>query len=85
MYSLGLDLLIKLDSQPYQDSPRHVAYALQKPFNKEAEWLQQLDIITPLGTDEKWCNSFTLVPKPNRKVRLCFDSSRLNQALICSP
>ena len=43
-----------------------------------------MDIITPLGVDAtaEWCNSFVLVPKANRKVRLCFYLVRLNQALI---
>ena len=64
--------------------PRCVAYALQKPFKDELDWLQKLDIITPLWVDktEEWCNSFVLVPKANGKVRLCLDPVWLNQALI---
>ena len=63
---------------------RHVAYVLQKLFKDELDWLQKLDIITPLGVDEtaEWCNSFVLVPKANGKVRLRLDPVRLNQALI---
>ena len=77
-------LQLKPDSKPYQVPPRHVAYALQKPFKEELEHLQRMDIITPLGVDElaEWCNSFVLVPKANGKVMLCLDPVRLNQALI---
>ena len=77
-------LQLKPDSKPYQVPPRHVAYALQKPFKEELECLQKMDIIAPLGVDEmvEWCNSFVLVPKANSKVRLCLDLARLNQALI---
>ena len=77
-------LQLKPDSKPYQAPPRHVAYALQKPFKEELECLQQMDIITPLGVDEtaEWCNSFVLVPKANSKVMLCLDLAWLNQALI---
>ena len=77
-------LQLKPDSKPYQVPPRHVVYALQKPFKKELDWLQKMDIITPLGIDEltEWCNSFILVPKANGKVRLCLDPVRLNQVLI---
>ena len=48
------------------------------------DWLQKLEIITPLGINEtaEWCNSFVLVPKANGKVRLCLDPVRLKQALI---
>ena len=77
-------LQVKPNSKPYQVSPRHVAYALQKPFREELECIQKMDIITPLGVDEmaEWCNSFVLVPKANGKVRLCLDPVQLNQALI---
>ena len=63
---------------------RHVAYALQKTFKEDLEYLQEMDIITPLEVDEmeEWCNSFVLVPKANGKVRLCLDPAQLNQALI---
>ena len=33
-------LQTKLDSMPYKAPPRHVAYALQKPFKEELELLQ---------------------------------------------
>ena len=77
-------LQLKPDSKPHQVPPRHVAYALQKPFKKELKWLQELDIIAPLGIEEtaQWCNSFVVVPKANGKVQLCLDPVQLNQALI---
>ena len=71
-------LQLKPDSKPYQAPPRHVAYMLQKLFKEELDWLQKMDIITPLGVNEtvEWCNSFVLVPKANGKVRLCLDLAR---------
>ena len=77
-------LQLKPDSKPYQAPPRCVAYALQKMFNDELDWLQKLDIITLLGVDKtaEWCNSFVLVLKSNGKVRLCLAPVQLNQALI---
>ena len=75
---------LKPDSKPYQAPLRHVVYVLQKPFKKELDWLQKMDIVILLGVDEtvEWCNSFVLVPKANGKVRLCLDMARLNQVLI---
>ena len=73
------------DQCEVEDAPlRCVAYALQKPFEEELEQLQKQEIIAPLGIDEtaEWCNSFVLVLKASRKVRLCLDPARLNQALI---
>ena len=53
-------LQLKPDNRPYQVPPRCVAYVLQKPFKDELDWLQKMDIITPLGVDEmaEWCNGF---------------------------
>ena len=45
-------LQLKPDSKPYQVPPRDVAYVLQKLFKDELDWLQRLDIITPLGVDK---------------------------------
>ena len=39
-------LQLKPDSKPYQAPLWHVAYALQKPFKKELDWLQKMVIIT---------------------------------------
>ena len=77
-------LQLKPDSKAYQVPPRCVTYVLQKPFKYKLDWLQKLDISTPLGIEEtvEWCNSFVLVPKANGKVRLCLDPVRCNQALI---
>ena len=77
-------LLIKPDVKPNQASLRHVAYALHRPFKEELECLQKEDIITSLGVDEaaEWCSSLELVPRYNRKVRLCLDSARLIQSCI---
>ena len=68
-------LQLKPDSKPYQVPPRHMAYALQKPFKEELEWLQEQIIIIPLGVDEtaEWCNSFVAVPKVNCRLWLCLD------------
>ena len=78
LFDRTFSLQVKPDSKPYKVSPWHVAYALQKSFNKELEGLQQQDIIT---TTAEWFNSFVLVPNPNGKVRVCLDLARLNQAL----
>ena len=68
------------DSKPCQAPPRHVTYALQKPFMEKLDQLQKIDIITPLGVNKtaEWCNSFVLVSKANGNVRLCLDLVRLN-------
>ena len=73
---------VKRDIRPYQVPPRCVAYALQKPFKDELDWLQKYHYTTRADEMAEWCNSFVLVPKANGKVRLCLDPAQLNQALI---
>ena len=67
--------------QAISSTPRHAAYALQKLFKEEHQYLQELGIIAPLGVDEmaEWCNSFVLVPKANGKVWLCLDPHDLTR------
>ena len=74
----------KTRQQTIQGAPKMCSSCATKAFKEELEWLQQQDIITPLGIDEtvEWYNSFGLVPKPNRKVRLCLEPVRLNQVFI---
>ena len=66
MYALELGVLMahshcrQNQKLSHTMAPKHVAYALQKPFKEELEWLQQCDIITKLDIKEtmEWCNSF---------------------------
>ena len=71
------------DNNINTNTPRHVAYVLQKLFKDELDWLQKLHIITSLGVDKtaECCNSFVFIPKGNGKVRLCLDPAVLNQTL----
>ena len=61
-----------------------MAYALQQTFKDDLDELQKQQIIVSLAVDKtpEWCNTFVLMPKPNRKVRLWLEPTRLNQALI---
>ena len=45
-------LQVKDDVKPYQAALRYIAYALQKPFSKELERLQDQQILATLGVDE---------------------------------
>ena len=65
-------LQVKEGSKPYEAAPRRVACALQEPVKKELDRLQRQQVIVPLAVDKTsgWCNSFTLVPRANGKIRL---------------
>ena len=83
MLQSTFSLPIKDDARPYQMTPRCVAYALQEPFKRELQRLKEQQILASLGVDEtaEFCNSFSIVSKPNGTVCLCLDCKRLNQTL----
>ena len=68
-----LFLQVKDDTKPYKFLLHCVAYALQEPFKKELERLQQHQILASLDIDEiaEWYNTFVMVPKPNGTECLC--------------
>ena len=59
----------KTRQQTIPGAPRHVAYALQKPFKEKLEWFQQQNIITQLGVDltEEWWTALYWYPNPMEK------------------
>ena len=45
-------LEITMRMKAYQVPPRCMAYMLQESFKKELEWLEEQQVIAPLGIDE---------------------------------
>ena len=76
-------LQVKDNMKPHWMSCMCITYALQEPFKKELERLQEHKIEAPLGMDEtgQWCNNFVIVPKPNGTVHSWLDPMQLNQIL----
>ena len=50
-------LQVIADTKPYEALQRHMAYALEEPFKKQLERLQERQILAPLGVEKmaKWC------------------------------
>ena len=55
---------VKGDMKLYQAPSRCLAYALQEPFKKELERLEEHLLLVPERVNEvaKWFNSFVIVP-----------------------
>ena len=47
---------------------------------EELKKLEEQDIIRPVETPTDWCAPIVAVPKPNVKVRLCVDFTKLNES-----
>ena len=78
MYKISL----KADAKPYAVStPRSLALPLKEKVKAELESLEQQDVIKPVTQPTDWCAPIVVVPKPNNKVRVCVDLTKLNESV----
>ena len=62
--------------------PRRVAIPLMKQVKDEIERMEQLGVIVRVSEPTEWCSGMVVVPKANKKVRICVDLTRLNE-IVC--
>ena len=43
--------------------------------------MEKLGVISPVGEPTDWCTGMVVVPKPNGKVRICVDLTKLNESV----
>ena len=68
--------------QPFAIStPRRLPLPMKEKVQEELKKLEELDIIRPVETPTDWCAPVVAVPKPNGKVRLCIDFTKLNESV----
>ena len=61
--------------------PRRVAISLMQPVKDELERMERLGVIARVSEPTEWYAGMVVVPKPNKKVRICVDLTRLNQSV----
>ena len=67
------------DSVPFSlSTPRRVAIPL---ICKKLEALEASEIISRVEQPTDWCAGMVVVPKPNGKIRVCVDLTRINQSV----
>ena len=70
---------LKDDAKPFALTvPRKVPLPLLSQTKKEIDRMLELGVIRPVQEATDWCAPIVIVPKPNRKVRLCVDLTQLN-------
>jgi hypothetical protein len=60
-------------------APRRLPLPLVKKVEEELKRLQDENIIRPVTKPTEWCAPIVAVLKPNNKVRLCVDLTKLNE------
>ena len=70
---------LKEDAKPFALTvPRKVPLPLLSETKKEIDRMRKLGVIRPVQEPTDWCAPIVIVAKPNGKVRLCGDLTKLN-------
>ena len=73
---------LRPDAIPFsQCVVRRVAIPLMQPVKEELEWMERLGVIARVEQPTDWCAGMVVVPKPNGKVRICVDLTKLNESV----
>jgi hypothetical protein len=70
---------LKAGLEPYRlCAPRPIAAGLREQAKAELDRMLELNVIQPVEQPTDWCSGLTIAPKPNGKIRMCIDLTRLN-------
>ena len=73
---------LKEGAKPYALSvPRRVPIPLLPQVKQELENMEKTGVIFRVDQPTDWCVGMVVVPKPNGKIRICVDLSRLNDSV----
>lgn len=75
-------ITMEREVEPFtQTVPRRVAAARRAPLRDELERMLRMDVIERVERPTEWCSPCIVVPKPNGKIRVCIDFTKLNKAV----
>ena len=60
-------------------TPRRVAIPLMESVKAELENMEKLGVISRIVAPTDWCAGIVVVPKSNKRVRICVDLTKLNE------
>ena len=73
---------LKSDTKPFAlSTPRRIPIPLMKKVEDELLKMQVDGVISKVDQPTDWCSGMVIVPKPNGRVRVCVDMSRLNESV----
>ena len=59
-------------------APRHIAIPMLDKVKEEIQKMERLGVIRKVNHPTEWCHPIVVVGKPNGKIRLCIDLTKLN-------
>ena len=70
---------LKDGTVPYHIStPRHIPLPMLDKVKDEISRMVRLGVIRKVDQPTEWCHPIVIVGKPNNKIRLCIDLTKLN-------
>ena len=77
------EIKLKSDSKPFSISvPRRVAIPLMRRVRDELNRMERLGVIARVEVPTEWCAGMVVVLKPNGKIRICVDLTKLNHSML---
>ena len=71
------------DSTPLTlTTPQRVALPLMSKVNAELERMENLGVISKVDIPGDWSADMAVVPKPDGKMRICVDLTKLNESVL---
>ena len=70
-------------SAPYAITPRRVALPLMPKVKEELQRMEKLGVISKVDIPTDWCAGMVVVPKPDGRIRICVDLTKLNECVPC--
>ena len=78
------DYKIKLnkDAKPFAlYTPRRIPIPLLPKVKEELQRMEKLGVISRISEPTDWCAGIVVVLKPNGRVRICVDLTKLNESV----
>ena len=70
------------NAQPFAiTSPRRIPLPMKDKVKVEIARMEKLGVIRKVEQPTEWCAGMVTVPKPNGKVRICVDLTKLNESV----
>ena len=70
-------------STPYAITmPRCVALPLMPKVKEELQRMENLGVISKVDIPTDWCAGMVLVPKPDGRIHICVDLTKLNESVL---
>jgi len=73
---------LRSECKPFaKNTPCSVPYPLLSSVKQELSDMVAKEVISPVSEPTDWCAPMVVVPKANRKVRICVDYTELNKVV----